>query len=170
MHDPTPEERSLTFEERLQQHVRDQRGDGIDWDRRRDAWQTRVGALMSDIKTWLAPAIKAGLLLVDLSEESIAEEFIGNYSIPRLTIWAGDQQVSIRPRGTLILGSHGRVDIQGPRSKAMLILEYPGDTSVPSWKRVEEAKWYVWDSDTRRQLQGLSEESFKSIIMDALGI
>ncbi len=158
------------FDDRLTQLVQAQQSAPIEWEKRRDSWRARVIALHDDIDQWLASVRATGVVKTIRTFDELEEQFMGRYDVPRMTIWVGEQQVILRPRGTLILGSYGRVDLEGAATQALLVLDYDGTNDIPSWRRVDQAKWCVVYPSERTVRHPLTESVFKDLLSRALGI
>jgi hypothetical protein len=51
----------------------------------------------------------------------VTEDYIGTYTIPALELIVGGERVEFRPKGALVVGAAGRVDIRGGRDTVTLI-------------------------------------------------
>lgn len=93
----------------------------VDWGARRLQWLKSVDDLFSSIRSWLDPLKQQGLVDYCVKSVQLSEEFIGRYEASMLEVIIGQDRVSFIPRGTLIIGSYGRIDVSGPRGNLMLI-------------------------------------------------
>lgn len=159
-----------SFEERLAKYVQDQKPSSIDWSKRRDSWLQRVEELISDVERWIEPVTTSGAVRTIRAEQIIDEEFIGKYGATKLIIWVGDQRLCVCPKGTLIIGSLGRVMVEGPYDDAIIDLNHPGPPSEPGWKRVDVASWHLRDPRDRQKVRSFREDTFKSMVIHALRI
>src|ERR1017187_2887288 len=50
-----------------------------------------------------------------------SEDYIGTYTIPALELTVGGERVEFRPKGVLVIGAAGRVDIRGGRDTVTLV-------------------------------------------------
>ncbi len=94
----------------------------IDWPARKDQWLKLVKELYDQIIKWLDPYIKKELLNINCKKIRLSEEYIGSYEIDEMVIKMPDEKVTLTPIGSLIIGAHGRVDMQGDKGKAMFLL------------------------------------------------
>lgn len=85
----------------------------IDWQAKKDAWLRNIADLYAVIRKWLAPLEKDGVLRFLTASITLQEEQIGSYAVDVLTILIGKQKVAFYPKGTLIIGAEGRIDIRG---------------------------------------------------------
>lgn len=95
----------------------------VDWAKEREKWLSDLSSLYASVRSFLKPYIDQGQVQVDQSATvSITEEHIGQYQAPQMVISIGRKQVVLRPVGTLLIGSRGRVDVLGPFGQGTLIL------------------------------------------------
>lgn len=124
----------------------------VNWDERKNSWVKSVNSLYADINTWLNPFINRSLISVRTKDISIYEQFIGSYDLKQLDIVVGKDIISLIPRGTLILGSNGRIDMKGPKGDLFII--------EPEWN-----KWkFVIKTNNKRELSEVNATSFQSAI------
>ena len=142
-----------SFQEFLKKKKQDNKKDQVDWDKRKSAWLKSIEKFYSNIKVWLTPFQTDGLIDIKEKEIDINEEYIGYYKTKRLDIYLGNDIISLTPRGTLILGSYGRIDMRGPKGEKMII--------EPEWE-----KWEFAIRTPKLKMWKITEESFKSAIQD----
>jgi hypothetical protein len=166
----------------------------VDWPSRRDAWLERLRGLFADIKTWLEPLRKEGLVDFSDSEVVIAEEWIGTYQAPQLEIQSVGDRVRLAPVGTLIVGGLGRIDMRGPKNRTlMLILSESGHPAeirvsivtnpdelaatgdeeekniLSSAERVKtKCRWYFLHPSDRQRMTEITSRTFESVLMEML--
>lgn len=122
------------FVQRQQQKVVEERE--IDWIAEKEEWLGYLERLYSDVETYLKEYIQAGSISIRRALIELNEENIGTYKAPRLFIDIGPQQISLTPVGTLLIGTKGRVDVEGSSGKARLLLVDRGSTSPRVISRV----------------------------------
>lgn len=164
----------------------------IDWDARRQAWIEQVAALIQLIKTWLQPFYDKKLLDWVEGQTTLEEEYIGRYEVPWLEVLIGRQRARIMPKGSLVVGSFGRVDMEGPMGRVLLILSDTGasprgivrtstgdpfsvqsdeneeDEKPNSAERIRKSKWYVVFPMDRKKMTRLSEDVFSDALQRIL--
>ncbi len=93
----------------------------IDWAGKRDGYIQAVGRLYDTIeKEYLATA--NDVVRIDRSQsKAMHEPYIGNYSIPEMTLAVGDERVVFSPKGLNVVGAAGRVDVRGDRGEATIV-------------------------------------------------
>lgn len=101
----------------------------VDWFARRDRYLAALDQLYSLIlDDYLGGAETAGLIEVARSTTTIQEPFVGTYEAPTLLLSIGKQQVGFVPKGSVIAGAAGRVDVIGEAKELSL-----GWTYDESW-------------------------------------
>ncbi|HZY81739.1 MAG TPA: hypothetical protein VFE50_19585 [Cyclobacteriaceae bacterium] len=109
------------FEEFLRRKA-EKDGERFDWDSRRSKWLESVDNLYQRIGKWLKPFEDKGLLAIDFTEIELYEGRLGHYKIRQLDIFMGKTEISLIPKGTLVLGGLGRIDMRGPAGELMFVL------------------------------------------------
>ena len=141
-----------SFKEFLKEKKRAEEQKKVNWEERKSLWVKSVSKLYESISSWLQPFMNEGLLTVKTDiTVNISEAYIGQYSIKRYDIYLGNDIVSLTPKGTLILGSYGRIDMSGSKGEIMLI-----ETEWNNWKFAKRTpKLETWD---------VTDESFTAIL------
>jgi len=96
---------------------------GIDWDERRRKYVAAVEDLYQQIEKILAEPIAKQTVKLARRKKDLTENYIGTYAVDDLLLVIGDEQVRFSPRGRNIVGSSGRVDVQGERGEGILIVQ-----------------------------------------------
>ncbi|MBF0339930.1 MAG: hypothetical protein HQL95_03085 [Magnetococcales bacterium] len=155
----------------------------IDWNARREAWIKQVEKLIDSIINFIEP-FKGSKLDYKKEYESLDEHLIGSYEALSLKLFIGTNTILIRPRGTLIIGGMGRVDMDGPKGGVMFILsrndklpsisvkisvgDPPYEDSDESQQndklltaaKVSRAKWHIVYSKYENSMTLFNESSF----------
>jgi len=157
----------------------------VDWNQVRNEWLLRLEELYTKIGEFLASYIEAGQIQIETQIVQLQEENIGSYPAKQLTVKIGRKQVQLRPVGTLLIGSKGRVDVVGPmgtsvpillihskakRASDMIRVTVSLSGKPPEVPRQEpsEIKW-EWKMITRppeRRFVELTQETFFEMIME----
>lgn len=124
----------------------------VDWPRRLSEWLSSLGSLYSKLNLFLESEITQGLISVQESRVQLREDFLGDYEAPALFIHIGDAVVAVMPRGTLIVGSYGRVDLSGNNDEVMLIRDKDNQ-----WK-------FAYRNNSGLKYEELNADSFKAWI------
>lgn len=135
----------------------------VDWNAEREWWLEALRALHGQITEWLAPLQQKGLLTIKKTPVRLSEEHIGAYAADALVLEFGPQAIVLEPKGTLIIGARGRIDIfrRGYRSdQVMLILSGPK----------EERLWEIWPTRDPRQRKRMDQTSFESLLETLLEV
>ncbi len=157
----------------------------IDWEGRKEAWLAKLGWLFAEITTYLKPYREEGDLDFFPNTTQIQEDFIGTYEVPVLKIQVGADTVEIIPKGSLIIGAFGRVDMTGPQGKLVMVLnetgespsievrilqendlkevpeESPDEGAPSSVERINQSRWY-FSNKSRLPMTPVDEDTFIS--------
>lgn len=96
--------------------------EAVDWHKERDEWLDYLGQLYMLIAEYLSEYIASGSIKLRETEIELNEENIGVYNARRMAIIIGSQEVRLTPIGTLLIGSKGRVDVEGSAGGSRLVL------------------------------------------------
>ena len=93
---------------------------------RQQRWIQELQQLCSRIQhEWLSGLVASDEVTLAAIEVPLNEQLIGSYRAPGLLINLADRAVRLEPKGTMVIGAAGRVDLQGPGGFATLVLESP---------------------------------------------
>lgn len=101
-----------------------------------DEWLGYLEALYTQITAYLRTYIDNGAAQIDYRDIQLNEEFIGTYIAREMLLKVGQSTVTFKPIGTLLIGTKGRVDVQGPIGSARLSLVNKQVTSARQLIRV----------------------------------
>jgi hypothetical protein len=156
----------------------------VDWNKERDDWLAYLNALYSKIEAFLKEYVDNGSISLDYKEHRIIEENIGAYESRLMIIRIGRQEIVLTPIGTLLIGSKGRVDVEGSAGKARLVLVDKDATGMRSTikvtiidpkrppKREQEAPkhiewtWKIVTSPPAVAFLELNKDSFLRVLME----
>jgi hypothetical protein len=127
---------------------------GIDWEARKNTWLGDIAKLYAQVKEWLAPLERDGTVRYSSRTTTLREEYLDSYEVDVLTLLVGNQRVEFRPKGTLIVGANGRVDVQGQRALRTIILQ--------------KDQWYVVERSPRLKTVLFSEDAFQNILQEVM--
>ncbi|WP_400766409.1 hypothetical protein [Methylosinus sporium] len=96
--------------------------DSPDWTKERDEWLDQLRELYERIDGFLSEYVESSTIELRKSTVELNEEYIGAYTATRLTIVIGAQEIVLTPIGTLLIGSKGRVDVEGSAGNSRLVL------------------------------------------------
>jgi hypothetical protein len=94
----------------------------INWQEKLDRWKSNIDDLLGKIENWLKDYTESGKISIETKEIEIFEEAIGRYSVPSLVININENIVHVKPIGTVMIGTIGRVDIIGKSASQKIIL------------------------------------------------
>ncbi len=95
------------------QRVEKQSAETFDPAEELENWLGTLSQLYSTIESYLATYVSSGDIQVEYQQVELNEEFSGPYKAKQMTIKIGHQQVTLKPVGTMLIGSRGRVDVLG---------------------------------------------------------
>jgi hypothetical protein len=123
----------------------------IDGQAMREEWMDAIHALMSLLGSWLGEAVQEGLFTVNDEVVERTEQRLGTYEVPalRLTTPRGET-IRITPKARQVAGGDGRVDLESPPKKLILMRVEP-DCWQFARLAPQEGGWVTQD---------LTEESF----------
>lgn len=139
-------------------------------------YQSRVEYFYSQIKTWLRPLVDTGKLSIVQEEISLTEDSLGTYPINRMIISFGKFHIELRPIGTILIGTPGRIDMvyNGRIQKFILILENIHNAGqIEKVKKVDKNKkaMFVWKyiSDEEQNIYEIVEKhSFETLLVNLI--
>ncbi|MEL6064424.1 MULTISPECIES: hypothetical protein [unclassified Methylobacterium] len=123
-------------------------------------WKAAVSKLYDDIATWLKPYLDDGSLVLKRVPKPVHEEATGPYEIDVLDIEIGAETVRLDPKGTVVIGALGRIDMSHLGSGDPLFLVLTGPPDQPIWNLVKPSE--------RRRATVLTKETFEATLDDLL--
>ena len=148
-------------------------------------WLGYLDALYKQIAGYLQTYITSGAAQIEYRDIPLNEEFIGIYTAREMILKIGRSTVTFTPIGTMLIGTKGRVDVQGPVGTARLSLvnkqvttarqlvrvtvRRPGDPppAPPSPEAIKQIEW-AWKISTpppEMKFIELTQETFFDIIL-----
>jgi hypothetical protein len=127
----------------------------INWNDRLQQWQKAINRLYNSIEKWLHDAIEQNIVAVSYINIILEEEYIGQYPTRRLQLDVGAEKVVFEPKGMLVMGASGSVDVTGREGTIRLILV--------------DGEWYITSRDFARQQWPLVKETFDDLLRQLLG-
>jgi len=85
-------------------------------------WYHYLDLLYKKIASFMERYVAANTASIAYDDITLTEDFSGSYSIRRMVLNIGRSAITFTPIGTMLIGSKGRVDVQGPSGGARLIL------------------------------------------------
>jgi hypothetical protein len=156
----------------------------FDWEKERNDWMGYLDSLYAQIESFLKKYIDEGAIRIEYKPMELNEENIGLYSVNRMIIHIGRQEIALTPIGTLLIGSKGRLDVEGSYGKAALLLvdkdrvsprpsvrvKIMDSQKSPEPERETEKKiewtWKIASSPPVVRFIELNAESFFQLIME----
>ncbi|MFP4088042.1 MAG: hypothetical protein ACLFUL_14760 [Desulfobacteraceae bacterium] len=129
-------------------------GEHVDWEKRKRKWLACLDDLYSLIKSWLTPLEQDKTVSYSITQTTLQEDYLGSYQVDVLSLHIGNQTVDFHPKGTLIIGAEGRVDVRGPKAVRTLVLS--------------DGQWSVVERSPRVKMLPFNEDSFDDMLQEVL--
>lgn len=146
----------------------------LDLAKEKAMWLEKLDQLYALVKSSLSAHTKTGSIALRFVETKLTEDWLGTYIAPGLHIAIGMQLVKLKPIGTVMLGSRGRVDMMGPRGITRLIL-VPRDAITPRVRAItpldeglaasETWSWKIATPPPHITYIALTTETFREALM-----
>ncbi len=94
----------------------------FDSQRQLEEWRRYLVELYKKVSDFLNPYTQDESAQIEFRDIELNEDFSGPYTVQQMFIHIGNSTITLRPIGTMLIGSKGRVDVQGPRGTARLVL------------------------------------------------
>lgn len=104
-----------------QQVVR-QENEAFNREKRIKEWKEYLDVLYTSIREFMQPYLEDKTAEMKFADLELNEELLGIYAVQKLSLTIGGSNVTFRPIGTILIGGRGRVDVEGPRGTARLVL------------------------------------------------
>ncbi len=154
----------------------------VDWDKRREEYLAHVNSLYEKVTGFLREYVDQGSIRLSFEEAQLNEENIGRYTARKMIIHIGRREIALRPIGTFLIGSSGRVDVEGSAGRAKLALVDkdadsmrsamriigPGEPRPPEPKAPKKIEW-TWriiTSPPAVAFVELNKDSFFQVLME----
>ena len=110
------------FEDLLKKYEQKPLEKEIDWKKQKQEWLDFIKMFYRSIESWLAPYKQAGKLSYAYQKTQLNEEYIGTYDVDVMIVDFAGQKLTLEPIGTLLIGTKGRIDMEGSRGRVQFIL------------------------------------------------
>ncbi|MDR6509703.1 hypothetical protein J2792_000543 [Novosphingobium capsulatum] len=108
--------------ERYLADQKQQEVEAFDADRQLQEWRDLLADLYRDVHRYMAAYVNQGSAKITFKEIELNEDFSGPYKVHQLNLQITNSVVTFKPIGTMLIGTKGRVDVQGPRGMVRLML------------------------------------------------
>ena len=131
-------------------------------------------------ETWFKPYVDAGKVTYKYTNVNLTEENIGTYSVKCMKIDFAGQSILLSPVGTLLIGTKGRIDMEGAKGKIQFILADKNSNgmkvNISINKKEDESEpkaidwtWKIVLKDSRSiKFDMLNERSFFDALMEII--
>jgi hypothetical protein len=115
-------------------------------------YKRSVSLLFENIKKWIEPLSKEGLLSLEPGAEIlIKEEYVVDYEIPEAWLKGPGVSIELKPIGCMILGAKGRLDMISKGRATIIILN-------------DEDQWNLVNRSRKPMLSPLNASAFLELI------
>jgi hypothetical protein len=170
------------------QQTKQQEATAFDPQQQLDQWLGHLDTLYRQITEFLNFYVQNGSAQIEYQQVQLNEEFIGPYTARKMLLKIGRSTITFLPIATMLIGAKGRVDVQGARGSARLLLvnkkaNFAGDlirvtvriagepTPVsPSPEEIKQIEWswkLVTPPPESRFIELAQEEFFKMVLLVA---
>ena len=168
------------FEALLKKHENKPVEKEIDWDKQKEEWLAFVELFFTSIENWLSPYKEGGTVSYEYKKIDKNEDYIGHYTADKMLLTFAGQHLSIEPIGTLLIGTKGRIDMEGSKGLVKFILADKDHSSlrfkvqVTTGGKAQEGQqrgepnwtWKIAVKETRGfTLEEFTEENFFNAVM-----
>ena len=111
------------FEEFLTSHGEPEGASVFDWQTQKEEWLAFIDRFYSDLKRWFQPYLDRGQLDYHFQPFELTEDSIGTYQARKMLVQFAGQKLQMTPVGTMLIGTRGRIDMEGARGVVWFILQ-----------------------------------------------
>ena len=161
------------FDNMLSQHEKVETDSQIDWKKTKKEWLDFIEVFYNSVENWLKPYMKQKKLKFSYTTSVISEDYIGSYKVKKMLIVFAGQQVIVEPVGTLLIGTKGRIDMEGTRGRVQFILADKDSKGMKigfSEKEKQNAQDWTWKIVVRDSrsiaYNEFNEDNFFSALME----
>jgi hypothetical protein len=153
----------------------------VNWPQKLEEWLSSLDDLYQTVEGYLSEYKRDGTVDTTYSLIDINEDYIGSYKARRLLITVGSKNITLVPVARFVIGSMGRVDIEGSAGRSRLIrvgesvtgvkvtvtILSPGD-SAPKVQPPKEERivWKIVAPPPRMEFLALSKDSFLTTLIE----
>ncbi len=94
----------------------------VNWEQEKYLWLQQIDTFYSYIKRWLKEYVDTKRIIVQSNQIEITEEYIGTYNVEEVKIIIGNKIATLTPKGTLMIGTRGRIDMTGRSETIRFVL------------------------------------------------
>lgn len=118
------------FEEFLMKHATKTTEKEIDWKVQKEEWLAYINQFYESVKKWLEPYKFDGKVSYEFKTMKLTEDNIGTYEVKTMHVNFAGQKIILEPIGTLLIGTKGRIDLEGARGRVQFILADKNSTGM----------------------------------------
>ncbi|MGJ8646665.1 MAG: hypothetical protein ACSHXJ_07185 [Marinomonas colpomeniae] len=172
------------FESLLKKHESKSEDKEIDWQAQKTEWLELIDQFYTSIECWLSPYKDGGTVSYDYKDLQLTEEYIGSYTVKVMTADFAGQKLTLEPIGTLLIGTKGRIDMEGAKGRVQFILADKNSSGMkisvsisidgekPKEKEPQKTPEWTWKIVLRESRKVLfvefNEENFFDALMEVV--
>jgi hypothetical protein len=118
------------FEDLLKKHENKSEEKEIDWESQKKEWLDFIDQFYTSIECWFTPFKNNGKLSYGYTDTEITEEYLGTYNVKTMVVDFAGQKLTLEPIGTLLIGTKGRIDMEGAKGRVQFILADKNSTGM----------------------------------------
>jgi len=156
----------------------------VDWEAKKNEWLSCLHTLYGLFEDALKEYVTKGVIVIRYDEIKIIEELIGSYNAKTMLINIAGETIRLKPIGTNLIGSKGRVDMLGNSNSIMIVLvdsrmkgvrdhikvSIHDDGEVPKEEPQDKTPiqlgWKFVTAPPTRKYQPVNEETIYSVLME----
>ncbi len=164
------------FDEYLKTHeLKKEIKNKIDWEKQKKEWLDHINDFYEKIEILLADYITQNKVEIVYDDMKLTEQYIGEYNSKRLSLKMLDQEVTFTPVGTLMIGSKGRIDMEGSLGKVRFLLADREQNNIAVRTRLREKnndeiiwEWRIATYPSKINLFEINEDTFYDALMEVI--
>lgn len=110
------------FENLLKKHESESEETEINWSDQKNEWLQFIKDFYNSVEQWMQPFKDEGKLKYSYKKVALTEDHIGTYDVDVMVVDFAGQKLTLEPIGTLLIGTKGRIDMEGARGRIQFIL------------------------------------------------
>lgn len=170
------------FEQLLNNHSTQQESQEINWENQKDEWLEYIDSFYKTVERWFEPYVAAKNVYYSFYETTLVEDYIGTYTVNKMKIDFAGQSLVMEPIGTLLIGTKGRIDMEGARGRVQFILADKSRSGLSIQRKKSqlvtdkdqskiEWTWKIVSRDSNRiRFEDFNEENFFDALMEVINV
>lgn len=172
------------FEDLLKKHGSKSEENEINWQSQKTEWLEFIEQFYESLEHWLSPYKDQGTVSYTYKDLQLTEEYIGTYGVKAMIADFAGQQLTIEPQGTVLIGTKGRIDMEGAKGLVQFVLADKNSSGMkvtvsvsvngekPKEKESQKAPEWTWKIVLRASRKvsfvEFNEENFFDALMEVV--